>query len=383
MRDTDLDPALDDYDDALEDGDYVDGDDDGEYEHLRPQSSTARRVAIVLVGIALVLFAVAAAAAWWASRQIDPPGAAGPEVRITVPHGSSTSSIASLLESKDVITNSTLFRYYVKWKSAGPWLAGDYLFHTRESFGDAIHVLDGGPAPPPAKDVTVPEGLTLPEIAGKIVEQIPAFDGERINAAFASGQVRSAYMPAEVSLLEGFVFPDTYQIGEGEDEGTVVRKMVAQFDAVAASEGIDQAPTTVGLSPYEVVVVASLIQEEAKIPEDAPKIARVIYNRLAQGEPLGIDATLCYVKAERPCELTKSDLAADGPYNTRKRAGLPPTPIAAPGKVALQAALHPADGDWIYYVLDVGTPTVGDHFFTASAAEFERKKQECQAAGQC
>jgi peptidoglycan lytic transglycosylase G len=129
------------------------------------------------------------------------------------------------------------------------------------------------------------------------------------------------------------------------------------------------------------VVIASLIEREAKIPEDQPKIARVIYNRLAQGTPLGIDSTVCYYLAETPCALTASDLKADEPYNTRINAGLPPTPIAAPGIGALQAALHPADGNWIYYVLDPNAATPGGHFFTDSASEFARVKQECEQAG--
>ncbi len=363
-------------------GDYADDDED-EYEELRPESSTARKVATVLAAFVVILLLAGLGAAWWVNKQIDPSGPPGGEVRITVPTGSTTAAIATLLEGKDVITNSTLFRYYVRWKSVGPFQAGDYVFHENSSFGEAITVLEGGPLPPPAKNITVPEGLTLPEITAKIVEQIPAFSRDRLTEVLASGQIRSAYMPPETGNLEGFVFPDTYQIGEGEDETGVVTKMVAHFDAVAAAAGIDAAPDAVGLSPYEVVVLASLVQEEARIPEDAPKIARVIYNRLEIGEPLGIDATLCYIKGTHPCTLTQTDLQTDGPYNSRKRAGLPPTPIAAPGRIALDAALHPADGDWIYYVLDVSTPTVGDHFFTASAAEFADKKRECQEAGQC
>jgi UPF0755 protein len=367
----------------LDDDELYDDEDLDEYEDLRPETTTGRKLLMTFGVLVLVVVVIVAGTGLWVKHQINPGGAPGAEVELTVPSGSSTAAIASLLEGKHVITNSTLFRYWAKWKSVGPFQAGDYTFHEHSSFSTAAAVLKAGPAPPPAKKVTVPEGLTLPEITAKIAEQIPAFNPDKLAEVLASGQLRSVYMPPDVAFLEGFVFPDTYQIAEGEDEAGVLTKMVKQFDAVAAAAGIDQSPTTVGLTPYQVVIVASLVQAEAKIPEDAPKIARVIYNRLDQNIALGIDATLCYVKATKPCSLTKSDLAADGPYNSRLRQGLPPTPIAAPGKVALDAALHPADGDWIYYVLDVSTPTVGDHFFTASAAEFEKKKKECQDAGQC
>jgi UPF0755 protein len=137
----------------------------------------------------------------------------------------------------------------------------------------------------------------------------------------------------------------------------------------------------VGRTPYEVLIIASLVQEEARTASDAPKIARVVYNRLEQGIPLGIDATLCFLETERPCRLTESDLARDTPYNSRINAGLPPTPIAAPGRAALEAALDPEAGPWLYYVLDPDAAEPGGHFFTDDFGEFNRKKQECEAAG--
>jgi len=366
-------------------------DDDGEYEFVdeyevvRPEASTARKIILVLLGVALVLAAIVGAGALWVVHQIDPPGPPGDDVAVEIPTGSSTSAIAAMLEDEGVISNSSVFRYYVRVKSAGPFQAGEFTFKKRSAMGDVIQVLEAGPAPPPFQEFTVPEGLTLPEIAAKIAEQVPSFTVENVNAAIASGQIRSRYQPQPVTNLEGLLFPDTYRIEEGEQEAVVVAKMVSQLDAVAQELGIDQAPQTVGLTPYQVLVVASLVEEEARIPEDQPKIARVIYNRLAQGEMLGIDATVCYALAEHPCSLSESDLETDSPYNTRKFAGLPPGPIAAPGRGAIDAALHPAEGDWIYYVLDASLQATkpGAHFFTSSSREFNAKKRECQEAGFC
>jgi len=120
------------------------------------------------------------------------------------------------------------------------------------------------------------------------------------------------------------------------------------------------------------------VEEEARVDEDRAKVARVIYNRLAAGEPLGIDATSCYEKGEIPCSLTESELASDSPYNTRNRAGLPPTPITSPGRASIEAALNPAEGPWRWYVL---ADADGHHAFTDDYDEFLRLKAECAAQG--
>jgi peptidoglycan lytic transglycosylase G len=360
----------------------VDDQSDGyEYELLKPETSTGRRVAWVLLGVLAVIAIVAGAFTYWVTHQVNPPGPPGAEVRVTVPTGSSTAAIATLLEDHDVISNSTVFRYYVRMKGGGSFLAGDFVFHKNSSMGTALDVLKGGPLPPPSMKFTVPPGLTLPEIAAKLAEQFPTIPKDTITQVLASGQVRSRYEPLGTTNLEGFLYPDTYEVGEGTDATALVQRLITQFDDVAAAAGMDAGYPPLQLTPYQVLIVASLIEREAKIPEDQAKIARVIYNRLQQNIPLGVDATLCYYLAEKPCSLTTSDLKADEPYNTRIHTGLVPTPIANPGLGAIGAALHPADGPWIYYVLDPNAATPGGHFFTDSASEFERVKQECERAG--
>ena len=152
--------------------------------------------------------------------------------------------------------------------------------------------------------------------------------------------MRSQFQPADKSI-EGFLFPDTYEIGEGADETAAVQAMVTQFDKVATEVGLADAQALVGHDPYEVLIVASLVEEEAKVDADRPKIAQVIYNRLRQGTPLGVDATLCYLHEERPCVLHHRAISRADPYNSRKNVGLPPTPIASVSRKALEAALHP------------------------------------------
>src|SRR5205814_1823681 len=146
----------------------------------------------------------------------------------------------------------------------------------------------------------------------------------------------------------------------------------------AGELGLDQAAAKVGLSPYQVAIVASMIEREARVPDDRGMIARVIYNRLKQGIPLGVDATLRYA-LDRPTEpLRQSDLASKTPFNTRLNKGLPPTPIASPGRSTLEAAINPTPGAWLFYVLADAT---GHHEFATTDAEFQRAVANCRAKG--
>jgi UPF0755 protein len=356
----------------------TDQDVEEDYEALRPEMSRGRKIAVVALGVFVVFSLLAGLLGFWAYRQLFPsrPGA---EIVLDIPTGSSTSSIADLLEKKNVISNAFLFKLYVKAKSGGPFLAGTYRMPLHDSASDVLRRLKAGPLPPPTRRFTVTPGLNLRQIPAQIVAAIPTFSVEKLNEVLTAGQVRSQFQPPDKSI-EGFLFPDTYEIGEGADETAAIQAMVTQFDKVATELGLADAQAAVGRSPYEVLVVASLVEEEAKVDVDRPKIAQVIYNRLRLGTPLGVDATLCYLHEERPCVLHQSDLARADPYNSRKNVGLPPTPISSVSRKALDAALHPDTGNELYYVLDPDLPA-GQHFFTASASEFEAAKARCKAAG--
>ena len=352
---------------------------DEEYEELRPELSRGRKIAVIALGVMIVVVLFGSLVSFWAYRQLFPSGHVGSELVIDIPSGSSTNSIADLLEKRGVIDNAFLFKLYLKAKSGGPFQAGTYRIPTHDGADDVLRRLRAGPLPPPTRRFTVPPGLNLRQIPGAIVAGIPTFSVDKLNAALTAGAVHSQFQPA-TKPIEGFLFPDTYEVGEGADETAAIQLMVSQFDRVANELGLADAQSLVGYDPYQVLIVASLVEEEAKVDADRPKIARVIYNRLSRGIPLGVDATLCYLKDERPCVLHQSDLTSDSPYNTRARSGLPPTPIANISRKALEAALRPDDSDALYYVLDPNLPP-GQHLFTSSASEFEAAKARCRAAG--
>jgi UPF0755 protein len=187
---------------------------------------------------------------------------------------------------------------------------------------------------------------------------------------------------------EGLLFPATYQIDEKKERDTldILRRMAdtteTKFEDAVAEDGRAEVIAELGLTDYQVLIVASLIEEEARTQADRPKISRVIYNRLVNEWSLGIDATACYA-AQKPCaNLTQEDLDSSSPWNTRDPLNrrLPPTPIAAPGEASIRAALAPEEGAWMYYVL---TEADGSHTFAVTDEEFQAAKQLCVDRGFC
>jgi len=314
---------------------------------LRPPGGTWARAILVVAAVGLALVAGLVA---WAEHQMNPAGAPGPPVDVDIPMGTSTHGIANLLASRGVISNSTLFLVYLKLKGGGPFQAGVYSLHRPETYSAVVHDLSASQG----YRLTVPEGFTAAQIADR-VGHIRGHDAGNF-LAVATGKVacpglRSPYEPAGGDL-EGLLFPDTYRINPDESDCEIARTMVDHFDVVARTIGLDRAPATVGLTPYQAVIVASMVEREAKLASDRSLVAEVIYNRLKRGMRLQVDATVLYaVGASRPGGPTAAELGVDSPYNTYRVAGLPPTPIASPGKAALEAALAPAQGDFLYYVV--------------------------------
>ncbi len=365
-------------DDGLADDGW--GDDEEElYVTLPEEGGWVRKVAFVLVAMVLVVGVLFGGAWLWLQRQLDPEGEPGAPVAIEVPEGATASQVARILEEEGVVSSATIFRLYAEWKEAGQFQAGKYEgLRENESMEDALAILEEGPLPPVFREFTVPEGLWLSDVAPVILQAFPEMDPAELQAAIAGA--RGKYQPPDQPNAEGMLFPSTYQVGEDDitDEVAVVKMMTDQMDATVDELGYADSMNRVGYDPYQVMVIASLVEEEAKTEGDRAKIARVIYNRLAAGMKLEIDATVPYALGQHKEELTKTDLNVDSPYNTRRYKGIPPTPIAAPGRASLEAALNPAEGPWIYYVL---ADAEGNHFFTDNYNEFLAAKNDAQAAG--
>ena len=351
--------------------------DDRDWERMPRSSSTLFRVLLFLGGFAVVLLISGFYVKGWVDDQRDPPGEEGVELAIQIPQGATTNDIARILDEEGVIANGTVFRYYLRYKDAGDFQAGEYTFNTNMAVWDARAVLESGARTAETFFVTVPEGLRVTEIEASLLSQLPRFDATELSDALAAVRKPQVFEDNVLFSTEGFLFPDTYEIGEaGEtNEAALLERKVTRFDQVAVEVDLASAQEKVGVSPYQALIVASLIEEEARADEDRAKIARVIYNRLEAGWTLGIDATVVYaLGGDR--ELSASDLDVDSPYNTRKFTGLPPTPIAAPGKLSLEAALNPADGDWFYYVLTEENGP-GTHTFAVTEEQFSRAVQVC------
>jgi UPF0755 protein len=356
-----------------------DGYDDRDYVRLPRRPGLMRRVVLSFGVVVVIALVAVAGAGFWLLRQVDPPGPPGDAVAVDIPEGSNTGDIAKLLDRAGVIGSDLIFKEYVRFKgegSGGDFQAGTYTFNRHSSMAEALAALQKGPIPPSYAEVTFPEGLRVSDIAAKLAQGVNWFTPEEVEAAFTS--VRSPYQPADVATLEGLVFPDTYRVEEGETAQQSVTAMVDEFDAVAKEVHLDEGAARLGYTPYQVVVFASMIEREARVPEDRAKIARVIYNRLASDMRLDIDATTLYAVGRGSGTLTQSDLEVDSPYNTRLHKGLPPTPIAAPGRASLEAALNPAEGDWLFYVL---SDADGHHVFTDNISDFNDAVAEAEAKG--
>ncbi len=223
-------------------------------------------------------------------------------------------------------------------------------------------------APPKVLKILFPEGFTRDQMAARAASVSPAITIDSYLRATASSTLPGEFAgDGKPRTLEGFLFPATYDVYETDPAPALVAKQLDAFRLNWGTVKLGYARSK-NLTPYDVVTIASMIEKEVVVPKERALVAAVIYNRLHERMPLGIDATLRYGLGIAPTEaITKQDLASDSPYNTRKFRGLPPTPIANPGLASLQAAAHPARVDYLYFVR---TPDCRSHFFTASADEF-------------
>lgn len=301
-------------------------------DHLR---GPVKRI-VAVVSAVVLLFGVLG---WWVVHQLNPGGSPGVAVNFTVNDGDTLSSVASRLDSQGIISNATLFEWYARAKGGISLSPGYYSLQPGDNAGHIISAL----STPPAQtfvSVTFPEGMTVAQMAERLNQKLTFMSAADFVAAATNGSVISSLAPKGTTNLEGLLFPDTYQVSGDGSEQRVVSTMASMMERVAKQVDLVAGAKVRGYTPYQILIIASLVEREAKVAEDRAKIAQVIFNRLAEKMKLEIDASVKY--GQDPNLPWTQMKATDTPYNTYLHDGLPPTPIANPGRASIQAALAPA-----------------------------------------
>ena len=333
----------------------------------RPATSGGRRrtlLRVVLaVAAALVLFA-----GWFLFSLFQPfKGDGDGLVRVAIPTGASVTQIGEILEENDVISNAFFFRARVTLGSnRGDLKPGNYRLKHDMSYSAAIDALSEGP-PKDIVTVTIPEGRSRAEVAPTVEGAGLEGSYERASATAPAGFSLRKYKAGSADSLEGFLFPATYELKRGASTEELVAKQLDAFEEQFATVDLRKAARK-NLTPYDVLIIASMVEREASVPEERPVIASVIYNRLKAGMPLGIDATIRFATGNWTEPLKVSELEIDSPYNTRTNASLPPGPIGNPGLDSIEAAANPADTDYLFFV--VKPCGEGEHAFAETEAQF-------------
>ena len=331
-----------------------------------------RRNIATLCGMIALLTPIVIASAWVFSNVKH---AESSDRVIEVESGWGAKEVGDALQKQDVIASTAEFQQIAQAAGVSGFPAGRYVFGIGSSAQGALNLLRGGPAAEiPDIPLLLAPGLSMNAIAER-VGKIPGKSKDRFLQVVASGAVRSKYEPEGSTSLEGLTWPDTYLVGANETEDQILQRIVTEFDKRADAAGLENA-TTLGLSPYQVLIAASLVQAESGRNEDSPLIAAVIVNRLRDDMPLQIDATLCYAKGGCPPVPVEADKKIDSPYNTYKISGLPPTPIESVAAPALNAALNPAPVPYKFYVADKH----GKSYFATTQAEHERNIMKARNA---
>ena len=365
---------------------------DSSVEPIPPGFDALRAPLKMMVRVIIASVLLLGAAGWWTVHQLNPAGEPGAAVNFTVNEGDTVSSVASRLHAQGFVTNATLFRWYASTRGGIDLVPGYYSLKPRDNAGNLIKAL----STPPAQtfvSVTFPEGMTVVQMGERLQSKLTFMSQQDFVAAAGDGSVVSSLLPKGVTSLEGLLFPDTYQVSGDGSESRVVSTMASMMERVARQVDLKAGAKLRGFTQYEILIIASLIEREAKVPEDRAKIAQVIYNRLAEKMKLEIDASVMY--GLDPAMPWADMKATDSPYNTYKYTGLPPTPIANPGRASIQAALAPAGvppkndpacaglppGEkcrYLYYVL---ADKSGRHVFATTYEQHLVNIEKARAAG--
>lgn len=331
---------------------------------------------IILLAAALISAAVAAALAGLVFVALKRPLEAGGtrKTEVDIPRGASTAEIAALLEAKGLVRHRLVMLVLARMSGAdGRLRAGRYELSPAMTPEQILVELQKG-GRPPAITFTIPEGYTVEDVIGLLVRRGIAPENE-LRRAFGNPALVARWLPPEGSperaavrfATEGYLFPDTYRIDPGTTAEKISAMLVRRFER-AFPEEFRRRAEELGLSVHQVVTLASIVEREARVPQERPLIAGVYWNRLRRGMRLDADPTVRYALRKYREPLLYADLEVDSPFNTYRHTGLPPGPIASPGEASLRAALYPADTPYLYFV----SRGDGTHVFAKTLQEHNR-----------
>ncbi|MGZ4163149.1 MAG: endolytic transglycosylase MltG [Tumebacillaceae bacterium] len=326
---------------------------------------------------ALVVLVVLGGTGLYVRSQLQPPTGSGKAVAIEVPKGASAYTIGQQLTDAGMIKSARFFKWYVSYQGQTSQLkAGMFQLRQGMTFEEIAHVLVSGGQTANTVTFTIPEGLTLEQMGDLLqkdhVVDKQAFLKEADTGAFDYEFVKA--IPAtkgEKHRLEGYLFPDTYEVFKNATAHQIIDTMLKQMNTTLTPDMLATMKKN-GQSVHQMLTVASLVEREARVDTERPVIAGVIHNRLAAEPPmkLQIDATVDYALGKTKETLLYSDLEVDSPYNTYKYDGLPPGPIAAPGLKSIAAAIDPAKHDFYFYVTK--SDGSGEHYFAKTYPEHQQ-----------
>jgi uncharacterized YceG family protein len=318
----------------------------------RPAPAARGRRPLVLRGLAVLVLAFVAAVIWFSVELFQPfHGAGHGKVTVRVPPSLGARQVGDLLARDGVVSSG--FFFYLRAKlggDTGKLYAGTYHLKLDMSYSEVLKRLTTPPPKIPVTNVTIVPGETRVQVNARL--RAEHVRGSYEGATRASRLLRPTWYgaPAATPSLEGFLFPDTYQLRSPISISALVADQLNEFKHVFSKLNLSYAHSH-GLTAYDVVIIASIVEKEAATTRDRPLVASVIYNRLKDGIPLGMDSTTRYEYNDYNKPLTQSQLASPSPYNTRLHQGLPPTPIDSPGLSALKAAAHPPRTSYLYFVV--------------------------------
>jgi UPF0755 protein len=343
--------------------------------HGRRDRPRRTSLVVLFVVFLLVVGGAVAASSYYRGCKTVPEGSPK-EVAFTVEQGATADRVVKDLAGAGLIRcGGFVGNLLMRGTGKGSQIrAGSYTLTTGMTLDELVQILSRPPKVARTVNVLIPPGYRLSQIADTLHDSLGISTKAFLKAAQGGGYELAPYLPAGTPTVEGLLWPETYRFNKhGTTPDDVITRLLDQFRT-----GVKDLPwgkaEGLGMTPYQIVVIASMVEKEAKLDSDRAKIAAVIYNRIAQGMILGIDATVGYIDPDPSDGLTSSDLAIDSPYNTRLNPGLPPTPIASPGEESLLAALEPANVPYLYYV---ACGNNGGSRFSTDYAKFLHDKAVC------